>query len=41
MLYLILGVVCLVVGFAGGVLFGRKNKSGVEKVVAEGKKRLK
>ena len=39
MLTVIVGVVCLVVGFSFGVLFARKNKQGVEKAVAYGKEK--
>lgn len=39
MLTVIVGVVCLVVGFGAGILVGRKNKQGVEKAVAYGKEK--
>lgn len=35
---LVIGLVCLVVGFVFGVLFGRRNRNKVEAAVAEGKK---
>lgn len=41
MLTIVLCVVSAAVGFVAGVLFGRKNKKGVEAAVAYGKSQLK
>ena len=34
---IVIGGICLVVGFVAGILVGRKNKQGVEKYVGIGK----
>jgi len=40
MITLIIGAVCLVVGFVLGIGVGRKNKKGVETIVGQAKDKL-